>query len=140
MHDIVGCAHVVLEMAHEPRSIALHLLGGGDCTEDDLAETTVREHAVRDAADGPERVLDHSHVSVALVVDQTCNVVAWHVGQLCLVDGLEPAEHNHVLVGGVVGSCAEHCLAVVLLLDGLGHFELLSEQLEPRVGKGLHYW
>ena len=78
-----------LKMRHEMRSITLNLLIRRNRTENDFCELPPLERPVRDTADDLERLLDNRHGQVGSIIDQPCNVVSRHLGQLLLEDVLQ---------------------------------------------------
>lgn len=94
MHDIAGGFHIVLQMGHEMRPVALNLLVAADGAEDDLGELAALERPVCDASHYLEGLLDDGYGQVGSVVDESRDVIFGHLGKLFLEDALQTGEYD----------------------------------------------
>ena len=105
-------------------AVAFDLLVGGDGAEDDLCKLARIEGAVRYSSvpaladvrsfrghvllpDHFQRMFYDGHREMCAVINQSCNVVLWHLGELLLKDAFEPRQDDDAVAAIVIVDHAE---------------------------------
>lgn len=102
MHYWGGSSDIVLQMGHEMRSVSLNLLVRGDCAEDDFSKPAVSEFSKCYSANDFQRHFHDGQRQVSAIIDETCDVIFGHFGELLLEQAFETRKDNRALSGGIV--------------------------------------
>jgi len=83
-------------------SVAFDLLFRGNGAEDNFCKLSRSKGLVGYPADDLQRSLYYRNGYMSAVVDETCDVVLWHFGELLLEDAFEASENGGALIPPVI--------------------------------------